>query len=154
MDAEHGPQGGDEVNYIGAGKNYGWPVISMGRAYGGNLTEGGSGPRSAEPCAPGMEQPYLFWVPSIMPGGMTIYTGDKFPAWTRSLFVGGLQTRQLHRVVLNARGNPMRRETLLGELKQRIREVRQGPDGLLYLLTDYEDGALLRLEPIPEGSGQ
>lgn len=154
MDAEHGPQGGDEVNYIGAGKNYGWPVISMGRAYGGNLTEGGSGPHLAEPCAPGMEQPYLFWVPSIMPGGMAIYTGDKFPAWTRSLFVGGLQTRQLHRVVLNARGDPMRRETLLAELKQRIREVRQGPDGLLYLLTDYEDGALLRLEPVPDGAAQ
>src|SRR5262245_30758420 len=131
MDAEHGPQGGDEVNYIGAGKNYGWPVISMGRAYAGNLIEGGSGPQLAEPCAPGMEQPFLFWVPSIMPGGMTIYTGDKFPAWRRNLFVGGLQSKQLQRVVLNARGDPTRRESLLTELKQRIREVRQGPDGLL-----------------------
>lgn len=154
MDAEHGPQGGDEVNIVGAGKNYGWPVISMGRAYSGNLTEGGSGPQLAEPCAPGMEQPYIFWVPSIMPGGLAIYTGDKFPAWRRNMFVGGLKSMQLHRVVLNGRGNPVRRESLLTELKQRIREVKQGPDGLLYLLTDYEDGALLRLEPVPQGSGQ
>jgi glucose/arabinose dehydrogenase len=154
MDAEHGPQGGDEVNVVSAGKNYGWPVISMGRAYAGNLTQGGSGPELAEPCAPGMEQPFIFWVPSIMPGGLTVYTGTKFPAWTRSVFVGGLQSKQLHRVTMNNRGMPTRRESLLTELKQRIREVRQGPDGLLYLLTDHEAGALLKLEPVPEGSVQ
>jgi glucose/arabinose dehydrogenase len=147
MDAEHGPQGGDEVNYIKAGRNYGWPVISYGRAYAGALTQGGSGPELAEPCAPGMEQPYLFWAPNIMPGGMAIYTGDRFPAWKGSLLIGGLQSTQLHRVIFNNRGLPTRRESLLTELKQRIRDVRQGPDGLLYLLTDMKAGALLKLEP-------
>ncbi len=147
MDAEHGPQGGDEVNFIEAGKNYGWPVISYGRAYGGNLTQGGSGPELTQPCAPGMEQPFLFWAPNIMPGGMTYYTGDKFPAWKDNLFISGLASAQLHRVVFNGRGFPTRREALLTELKQRIRDVRQGPDGLLYMVTDAEDGALLRIEP-------
>ena len=147
-DAEHGPQGGDEVNIIKPGRNYGWPVISLGRAYAGDLTEGGSGPQLAEPCAPGMEQPFLFWVPVIAPAGMAVYTGDRFPAWKGNLFIGGLRSTQLHRVVMNARGFPTRRESLLTELKQRIREVRQGPDGLLYLLTDEEEGALLRIEPV------
>jgi glucose/arabinose dehydrogenase len=150
MDAEHGPQGGDEVNFIRGGRNYGWPVVSYGRAYGGNLTQGGSGPELAEPCAPGMEQPFLFWAPSIMPGGMAIYTGERFPGWKGNIFIGGLQTMQLHRVILNNRGMPTRRESLLTELKQRIREVRQGPDGLLYLLTDMDAGAVLKLDPAPE----
>lgn len=167
MDAEHGPQGGDEVNFIRAGRNYGWPVVSYGRAYSGELSHGGvekitylkdsgfsaiprSGPELAEPCAPGMEQPFLFWVPSMMPGGMAIYTGDKFPAWKGSLFIGGLDSRQLHRVILTNRGLPTGRESLLTELKQRIREVRQGPDGLLYLLTGMDAGAVLKLEPVPE----
>jgi len=147
MDAEHGPNGGDEVNFIEAGHNYGWPVISYGRAYGGALTQGGSGPERSEPCAPGMDQPFIFWAPNIMPGGMTYYTGDKFPAWKDNLFVSGLGSTQLHRVVFNGRGLPVRREALLTELKQRIRDVRQGPDGLLYMVTDMEDGALLRIEP-------
>ena len=147
MDAEHGPQGGDEVNYIKAGKNYGWPVISYGRAYAGALTQGGSGPELAEPCAPGMEQPFLFWNPNIMPGGMVIYTGDKFPTWRGNILIGGLQSTQIHRVVLNARGLPTRRESMLTQFKQRIRDVRQGPDGLLYAVTDQQDGALLRIEP-------
>jgi glucose/arabinose dehydrogenase len=94
-----------------------------------------------------MEQPYLFWAPNIMPGGMAIYTGDRFPAWKGSLLIGGLQSTQLHRVIFNNRGLPTRRESLLTELKQRIRDVRQGPDGLLYLLTDMKAGALLKLEP-------
>lgn len=147
MDAEHGPQGGDEVNFIESGKNYGWPVISYGRAYAGNVTQGGSGPELAQPCAPGMEQPFIFWAPNIMPGGMTYYTGDKFAGWKDNLFISGLASTQLHRVVFNGRGMPTRRESLLTELKQRIRDVRQGPDGLLYMVTDSADGALLRLEP-------
>jgi glucose/arabinose dehydrogenase len=151
MDAEHGPLNGDEVNFIEAGHNYGWPVISYGRAYGGNLTQGGSGPERAEPCAPGMDQPFLFWAPNIMPGGMTYYTGDRFPAWKDNLFISGLGSTQLHRVVFNGRGLPTRRESLLTELKQRIRDVRQGPDGLLYMVTDSADGALLRLEPVAGG---
>ena len=146
-DAEHGPQGGDEVNIIKAGKNYGWPVISYGRAYAGDLVQGGSGPELAEPCAPGMEQPFLFWNPNIMPGGMVIYTGDKFPGLKGNILIGGLQSTQIHRVVLNNRGLPIRRQSLLTELKQRIRDVRQGPDGLLYAVTDMQDGALLKLEP-------
>jgi glucose/arabinose dehydrogenase len=157
-DAEHGPQGGDEVNIIKAGRNYGWPVISLGRAYGGDLTEGGSGPELAEPCAPGMEQPFLFWVPIIAPGGMVLYTGDKFPAWKGNLFVGGLRSTALHRVVMNTRGLPTRREALMTELKQRIREVRQGPDGLLYLLSEQvgtgPEGAVLKIEPLPSISAQ
>ncbi len=153
LDAEHGPQGGDELNVIRAGRNYGWPVISFGRAYGGALTQGGSGPELAEPCAPGLEQPFLFWNPNIMPGGITIYTADKFPVWRGHIFIGGLASRQLHHVVLNNSGLPTRRESLLTELKQRIRDVRQGPDGLLYLLTDHSAGALLKLEPVAERSG-
>jgi len=159
---EHGPQGGDEVNIVRPGMNYGWPVVSYGRAYNGSLTQGGSGPELAEPCAPGMEQPFLFWTPVITPSGLALYTGDRFPAWKGNLFVGGLSgSRALHRVVLNRRGYPTRRQTLLTELKQRIREVRQGPDGLLYLLTDHADqtdvdpnGALLRIEPVLDSSAQ
>ena len=161
-DVEHGPQGGDEVNIVRPGRNYGWPVISYGRAYNGSLTQGGSGPELAEPCAPGMEQPFLFWSPVITPSGITLYTGDAFPAWKGHLFIGGLSgSRALHHVVLNTRGYPTRREQLLTELRQRIREVRQGPDDLLYLLTDHVEltdrdanGALLRIEPVPDSSAE
>jgi glucose/arabinose dehydrogenase len=156
---ENGPQGGDEINIIRAGRNYGWPVISYGRAYSGDLTGDRSGPTSDVPVAPGMEQPLLYWVPAIAVSGMTFYTGDRFPAWKGNILVGGLRSTQLQRIVLNARGLPIRRETMLTELKLRIREVRQGPDGLLYLLgssparpgsidEDDETGALLRIEPI------
>jgi len=148
-ESENGPQGGDEVNIIKAGQNYGWPIISFGRSYGGDRT-GDTGPVSDLPSQAGMEQPVLFWAPSIALSGMAFYTGDRFPAWKGSLFLGGLVGTQLQRVVLNPRGLPIRRETLLNELKQRIREVRQGPDGLLYLLTDEAFGALLRLEPVQD----
>jgi glucose/arabinose dehydrogenase len=144
---ENGPQGGDEINIIRAGRNYGWPVISYGRSYSGDLT-GNSGPTSEQPVASGMEQPLLFWSPSIALSGMAFYTGDRFPQWKGSLFVGGLVGEQLQRIVLNQRGLPTRRDSLLTELKQRIREVREGPDGLLYLLTDEAAGALLRIEPV------
>ena len=149
-EVEHGPQGGDEVNIVRAGLNYGWPVVSYGQAYTGERTEGvgGTGPELAEPCAPGMEQPILFWVPVISPGGMTVYTGDRFPAWKGNLFIGGMSTTQLHRVVFNRRGLPIRRQALMTELNQRIRDVKQGPDGLLYLTTDHEAGAVLRIEPV------
>ena len=146
-ETENGPQGGDEINIIKAGKNYGWPVISYGRGYSGELT-GGTGPVLEQPVAPGMEQPFLTWVPSIAAAAITFYTGNRFPAWKGNIFVGGLVGTQLHRIVLNKDGLLIRRQPLLGELKQRIREVRQGPDGLLYLLTDEEAGSLLRLEPV------
>ncbi len=143
---ENGPQGGDEVNILGRGANYGWPVVSFGREY--------SGPRVSERTfSDGMEGPLVFWVPSIAASGMTFYTGDAFPGWQRNLFVGGLQfgripgTGQLHRIVFNENWEEMRREALLMELRQRIRNVEQGPDGLLYLLTDEDQGALLRIEP-------
>lgn len=149
-EADHGPLGGDEVNIIRAGRNYGWPVISHGRAYSGDVTQAGSGPETTEPCAPGMEQPFIFWSPNIAPGGMAVYTGDRFPSWKGHLLLGGLRSAQLHRVAINARGLPQSRESLLTELKQRIREVREGPDGMLYLLTDHDAGALLKVEPAGE----
>jgi glucose/arabinose dehydrogenase len=148
-ESENGPQGGDEVNIIKAGQNYGWPVISYGRSYGGDRT-GDTGPTTDQPSAQGMEQPLLFWAPSIALSGMTFYTGDRYPEWKGSLFLGALVGTQLQRVVLNQRGLPVRRETLFTELKQRIRDVRQGPDGLLYLLTDEGFGALLRIEPVQD----
>jgi aldose sugar dehydrogenase len=147
-ETENGPQGGDEINIIKAGKNYGWPVISYGRAYTGDLT-GGTGPASNQPFANELEQPWLFWSPSIALAAITFYTGNRFPDWKGNIFVGGLVGTQLQRVVLSpANGLPIRRQSLLTELKQRIREVRQSPDGLLYLLTDEENGALLRIEPV------
>jgi glucose/arabinose dehydrogenase len=147
-ETENGPQGGDEINIIKAGKNYGWPVISYGRAYTGDLT-GGTGPSSNQPFAAGMEQPWLFWSPSISTAAITFYTADRFPQWKGNIFVGGLVGAQLHRIVLSpTNGLPTRRQPMLTELKQRIREVEQGPDGLLYLLTDEDEGALLRIEPV------
>jgi glucose/arabinose dehydrogenase len=147
---ENGPQGGDEINIIKRGVNYGWPVISYGRSYTGEVG-GGSGPISGKPSGDDLEQPWLFWAPAIGISGMTFYTGDRFPEWKGSILVGALVGEHMERVVLSPGGLPIRRDFLLTELKQRIREVRQGPDGLLYLLTDEEDGALLRLEPASSG---
>jgi len=151
-EVEHGPQGGDELNIVRAGRNYGWPVVSYGSSYAGPRTMAASGPEREEPCAPGMEPPILFWSPVIAPGGMILYTGDKFPAWKGDLLIGGMASTQLHRVDMNQRGLPVRREALMLELKQRIRDVKQGPDGLVYLTTDHEAGAVLRLEPVGDGS--
>ncbi len=145
---EYGPNGGDEANVILPGRNYGWPDYSFGRAY--------EGPRiSALPFGEGTEQPLLVWLPSIAPTGMTFYSGSRFPAWKGNLFVGSSQrgevprTGGLERIVFNDQLEELRRETLLTELHQRIRDVRQGPDGLLYVLTDEADGALLRISPAP-----
>lgn len=147
-ETENGPQGGDEINIIKAGRNYGWPVISYGRSYTGDLS-GGTGPASDQTFASGMEQPWLFWSPSISTAAITFYTGNRFPAWKGNIFVGGLIGAQLQRIVLSpTNGLPIRRQPMLTELHQRIREVEQGPDGLLYLLTDEEAGALLRIEPV------
>jgi glucose/arabinose dehydrogenase len=148
LNAEHGPNGGDEVNLILPGRNYGWPKVSFGRNY--------EGPRISEsPIAEGIEQPIILWLPSIGPSGLTFYTGDRLAAWKGNLFVGSVRrgevprTGGLERVVLNDKLEELRRETLLTELHQRIRDVRQGTDGLLYVLTDEDDGALLRIEPAP-----
>ncbi|MGD9902725.1 MAG: PQQ-dependent sugar dehydrogenase [Vicinamibacterales bacterium] len=144
--ADHGPNGGDEVNLVVARGNYGWPEVTFGRNYDGTPMTGTLESR-------GQELPAILWVPSIAPTGLAFYTGDRFPAWTGNLFVGSARrgevprTGGLDRVVLNERLQEIRRETLLADLHQRIRDVRQGPDGLLYLLTDEDDGVLLRLEP-------
>lgn len=144
--AEHGPNGGDEANLILPGRNYGWPEYSFGRTY--------EGPRhSSVPLGPDTEQPMILWVPSIAPTGMAFYTADRISAWNGNLFVGSARrgeiprTGSLERVVLNGNLEELRRESLLAELHQRIRDVRQGPDGLLYVITDEDDGALLRLSP-------
>ena len=144
---ENGPMGGDEINIIRPGRNYGWPVVSYGRAYNGDPTGDTSGPLTTDHSAAGMESPFLFWVPSIAPSGLIFYTGDQFKAWKGNLFVGAMRGALLQRIVLNAKGLPTVRESLLTELKPRIRDVKQGPDGLIYLLTDETHGALLRLEP-------
>ncbi len=148
LNAEHGPNGGDEVNLIQSGKDYGWPKISFGRSYEGERI-------SESPVAEGVEQPLILWLPSIAPTGLTFYNGDRFPAWRGNLFVGSSRrgevprTGGLERVVLNDKLGEIRRETLLTELHQRIRDIRQGPDGLLYAVTDEDDGAVLRIEPAP-----
>ena len=145
---ENGPNGGDEINIILRGRNYGWPVVSFGRDY--------PGPRISEhPTREGMESPIVVWLPSIAVAGMAVYTGNRFPAWKGNVFVGSLRqgeipgTGHLERIVFNARTEELRRESMLTEFRQRIREVREGPDGFLYLLTDDDDGALLRIEPAP-----
>ncbi len=136
---EHGPRGGDELNRPEAGKNYGWPVISYGREYSGaKLGEGTE--------KEGMEQPVYYWDPSIGPSGLVFYTGDAYPGWQGSVFVGGLAIPMLARLEL-ADGKVVHEERLLEDLGERIRDVRQGPDGLLYLLTDSDDGRVLRLKP-------
>lgn len=137
---EHGPQGGDEINIVRAGVNYGWPVITYGRSYAGfSIGEGSE--------KPGMAQPILHWTPSIAPSGMAFYTGDKFPAWRGNLFVGSLKFRHLVRLELDGE-RVVSQERLLEGAFGRVRDVRQGPDGLLYLLTDENEGALIRLEPV------
>jgi glucose/arabinose dehydrogenase len=137
---EHGPQGGDEINIIRPGRNYGWPVITYGVNY-------GTGTRIGEGTSkPGMEQPLYYWVPSIAPSGMMFYTGDKFPKWKGNLFVGSLKFGLLVRLRLDG-DKVAHEERMLNKALGRIRDVRQGPDGLIYLVTDEENGALVRLEP-------
>jgi glucose/arabinose dehydrogenase len=153
-ETENGPQGGDEVNIIRRGLNYGWPVVTYGRAYTSDPEgkKSGLAPPTVQPptSAPGMEEPVTFYKPSIAISGMAFYAGDKFPLWRGNLFVGGLVGMQLSRIVFNRQGLETRRETLLLELRQRIRDVKQGPDGLLYLTTDMPEGAILKIEPVAE----
>jgi glucose/arabinose dehydrogenase len=144
---EDGPNGGDEVNVLQPGKNYGWPNVSFGRFY--------LGPRVSErPWQEGMEQPLIFWVPAIAISGMTFYTGDKFPNWKNNLFVGGMRQGEvprsghMERIDFNDKWEELHREGILRELQNRIRDIRQGPDGFLYVLTAENTGALLRIEPL------
>ena len=137
---EHGPQGGDEINVIRAGVNYGWPVITYGVEYGVG-TKIGEGTSK-----PGMAQPIHYWVPSIAPSGMAFYTGARFPRWKGNLFVGALRGEILVRLRLDGE-KVAQEERLLRGVVGRIRDVRDGPDGYLYLLTDASNGAIARLEP-------
>lgn len=151
---ENGPNGGDEINILAAGKNYGWPAVSYGRTYPGPWV-------TPVQWRASMEQPLVFWNPSIAASGIVFYTGDRFPSWKGNVFVGGMRTGEvnrtglLERIVFNVRGEEMRREALLTELKKRFRDVKQGPDGFLYLAAEDEmtgdggEGAVLRIEPAP-----
>lgn len=136
---EHGPQGGDELNVIRAGVNYGWPVITYGKDYDGRRI--GEGTEKA-----GMEQPVYYWDPVIAPSGMVVYAGDAFSSWKGNILVGGLASRVLVRLVLED-GVVAREERYLGEVKERIRDVQEGRDGLIYVVTDEDDGKLLRISP-------
>jgi aldose sugar dehydrogenase len=141
---ENGPYGGDEINVIKPGGNYGWPKVSFGREY--------TGPKIPN-FAEGMIGPIVFWAPSIAPSGMAFYTGDRFPQWKNNVLVGAMLggavqgVGHLERITFDQNWDETARQSLLTDLKQRIRDVRQGPDGLVYVLTDEDNGALLRLEP-------
>lgn len=137
---EHGPQGGDEINVIRPGANYGWPLATHGREY-------GTGFRIGQESLPGMVEPAHYWAPSIAPSGMALYSADRFPQWRHNLFVGSLKYATLIRLVVDEHARVLHQERLLeGELG-RIRDVRQGPDGYLYVLTDARDAALYRISP-------
>src|SRR5262245_10300558 len=146
-ESENGPNGGDEVNILKPGKNYGWPLVSHGRFY--------LGPRVNEKMyMEGMEQPTIFWVPAIATSGLAFYTGDRFPNWKNNLFAGGMRQGEvprsghLDRIDFNDKWEELHRESMLRELQNRIRDIRQGPDGFLYVLTAENAGALIRIEPL------
>jgi aldose sugar dehydrogenase len=139
---EHGPQGGDELNIDRAARNYGWPVITYGKEY----VTGGSIGQGTEKA--GMEQPIWKWVPSIAPSGMAFLTSDVYPGWKGNLFIGSLAHMHLVRLTL-AGDKVVSEQRLLEDLAERIRDVRQGPDGYLYLLTDSSEGRVLKLVPKP-----
>ncbi|MEO8096776.1 MAG: PQQ-dependent sugar dehydrogenase [Acidobacteriota bacterium] len=147
-ECEDGPNGGDEVNILAAGKNYGWPIVSNGRIY--------SGPRvSLNPYKEGMESPVVYWVPAIAVSGLAFYSGDRYPNWKNNLFIGGMRQGEvprsghMERLDFNGDWEELHREGILREQQQRIRDIRQGPDGLLYMLTAEDQGALLRIDPAP-----
>ena len=142
---ENGPNGGDEANILVPGANYGWPIVSLGRTYAGPW----QGPFSKE----GFRDATVLWIPSIAVSSIAFYTGDRLPKWKGDVFVGGMRygeipgTGQLHRILINKNLEELRREPLLVDLRRRIRDVKQGRDGLLYVLTDGEEGAILKIEP-------
>jgi len=142
---ENGPNGGDEINVLKAGANYGWPMVSLGRDY--------AGPWAGVFHLDGYEDPIVYWTPAIATSGIAFYTGDALPKWKGDVFVGGLRTGEIpgtghvERILFNQEMQELRRERLLENLRQRIRDVRMGPDELLYVLTDEEQGAVLRIEP-------
>jgi aldose sugar dehydrogenase len=137
---EHGTNGGDELNRIEKGKNYGWPVQAYGEEYSGSPISGAATVRE------GIEQPVYYWDPVIAPSGAQFYTGDAFPAWKGNLFIGGMKDRKLVRLVLD-NNRVTGEEHLLEDRGQRVRDVRQGPDGALYIVTDERKGELWRIAP-------
>ena len=138
---EHGPKGGDELNLTLPTRNYGWPVATYGTEYSGaKITD--------DPTPPGIEPPVHHWVPSIAVSGLIFYTGERFPQWRGDAFVGGLRSQQLVRLELDGNRVVHEERLLRGDLRERVRDVEQGPDGYIYLLTDEDDGRLLRIEPI------
>jgi glucose/arabinose dehydrogenase len=139
---EHGPKGGDELNLLVAGRNYGWPAITYGKDYSGALI-------SPFTEAPGMEQPLVYWTPSIAPSGMTVYRGDQFPEWRGQLFVGALVEKALRQIEIR-QGKVARQAIVFGEIGERIRDVRTGPDGALYILTGESAGRLLGVRRGPQ----
>jgi glucose/arabinose dehydrogenase len=145
---ENGPNGGDEINILKPGANYGWPVVSFGRTYTGEW-------QNAKFWQEGFEYPVVYWTPSIALSGMTFYTGNKLSKWKGDVFVGSLRTGEIpgtghvERVLLNEKMEELRRESLLTDFRQRVRDIRMGPDELLYVLTDEKAGAVLRIEPAP-----
>lgn len=140
--SEHGPQGGDELNIVQAGRNYGWPVAGYGREYapGGELV-------SPHPWKEGIEEPELIWAPSIGMSGLIFYTGDAFPQWKGHMFAGALSGMALHRIAFNEKGGLLGREALMTQSRLRVRDVRQGPDGNIYLAIDANPGGIVRVEP-------
>jgi glucose/arabinose dehydrogenase len=136
---EHGARGGDELNHPEAGKNYGWPIITYGIDYSGATIGEGA-------AKPGLEQPVYYWDPVIAPSGMTFYTGDAFPGWKGSILIGSMQPGRLVRLTMED-GRVAGEERYLGELGERIRDVQQGPDGLVYVVTDEGNGRVLRVRP-------
>ena len=142
---ENGPNGGDEVNILAPGANYGWPLISLGRTYGGPW----QGPFTKE----GFRDPIIYWMPAIAVSSIEFYTGDQLPKWKGDVFVSGMRygeipgTGRLDRILINKNLEELRRETLIGDLRRRIRAVKQGRDGFLYLLTDEAEGVMLKIEP-------
>jgi glucose/arabinose dehydrogenase len=146
---EIGPMGGDEINILKAGANYGWPLVSLGRNYSGTLVSEQAFSR------PGMEDPRMFWTPQISPSSFMFYTGDQFPEWKGNLFVSSLSGLQVQRIAFDQPGQAEKREPLLMEMRTRFRDVEQGPDGFIYFATELRfgagrpDGTIIRLEPIP-----
>ena len=138
---EHGPRGGDEVNLLRAGANYGWPLVTHGIDYDGSII-------SERAFAPGFERSAFFWAPSIAPSGLVVYRGSAFPDWQGKVLVGGLVTHAVSRLRRGKEtGLFVEEERLFGAYGKRIRDLREGPDGLVYLLTDEDDAELLRLRP-------
>jgi len=140
-EVEHGTRGGDELNIARKGQDYGWPTIAYGVEYRGGSITGGITQKE------GLEQPRYYWDPVIAPSGMTFYTGDLFPAWKGDLFIGGLGSQSLVRLEVDAKGNVSGEERLLRDQKERIRDVKQGPEGALYVVTDNPKGRVLKIVP-------